>query len=234
MIILIPSYHRAGNVKTFDLLAGAFSKEEVILGTQTQEEYEAYSKFYGEKATVILGEANCCAGNRNNLIDYAQKKGEKEVLFCDDDLRYIRTLDDDKLRGDDFRILMERCFDKCRKNDVVMFGGYITDNRLQMKRTAKRNIIVGALMGLLDTSLRFDSGFKVKDDYELSLRLMTHGRKVVRFDSFAPATVPRAKGGCEDERKKGTEYVVADLLCQAYPTLVKPHPKRKGEIKFIG
>lgn len=234
MIVAIPSYKRAGNVKTFNLLADAFSKEEVILGTQTQEEYEQYSEYYGDKATIILGSATCCSQNRNNLLEYCQKAGHKEVLFCDDDLRYIRTIDDKKLVGQEFRDLMERCFDICRKNDVVMFGSYITDNKFQMSRTYCRNIIVGALCGLLDTSVRFDANIRVKDDYELSLRLMTKGRKVVRFNSFSPSTTPRAKGGCEEERKKGTELEVAKLLVAAYPELVKLHPTKEGEIKYIG
>lgn len=234
MIIAIPTYRRAGNVKTFGLLADAFSKDEVILGTQTQEDFEKYSELYTEKCTIICEEAHSCGDNRNNLLDYCESKGIKEVLFLDDDLRHIRTMRDERIIGEEFRKLMEKCFDLCRKNDITLFGSYATDNKLSMKPTATRNIIDGMLCGLLDTSIRYDSNFKTKGDYELSLRLMSNGKKVVRFNSFAPASVPRTKGGCEELRKRADDCVYADWLVDAYPTLVKHHPKRKGEIKFIG
>lgn len=234
MIIAIPTYKRAGNVKTFGLLADAFSKDEIILGTQTEEDYKAYSELYEEKCTIICKEAHSCGDNRNNLLDYCQDKGINEVLFLDDDLRYIRTMKDERIVGQEFRDLMERCFNICHENDVTMFGSYATDNKCQMKPTATRTIIDGMLCGLLDTSYRYDSNFKTKGDYELSLRLMTLGKKVVRFNGFAPAQVPRSKGGCEELRKRTDDCVYADWLVDAYPTLVKHHPTRKGEIKFIG
>lgn len=234
MIVAIPSYKRAGNVKTFGLLGGAFAKEEILLATQTTEDYEAYKSLYGEKATIICREAHSCGESRNNLLDYCESIGVKEVLFLDDDIRHIRTMFDTKIVGAEFRELMERCFDVARKNNITLFGSYATDNRLSMKKTVTRNIIDGMLCGLLDTSIRYDITFTTKSDYELSLRLMSQGKKVARFNSFAPAQVPRTKGGCEELRKQKEYYNVAGLLVDAYPELVKLHPKRKGEIKFIG
>lgn len=233
MTICIPSYQRAGDFKTFNLLGNAFSKDEIIIGTQTEEDFLSYKKLFGEKATVIYGEAHSCGENRNNLLEWCQRRGDREVLFLDDDLRHIRTIRDDRLGGAEFRELMEKCFDICRKNGIVMFGSYATDNRLMMSKTATPNIIDGMLCGLLDTSLRFDATFTTKSDYELSLRLMSKGRKVIRFNSFAPASVPRTKGGCYEIRQRKQEYYhVAELLLQAYPQYIKPHPCRKGEIKF--
>lgn len=234
MTIAIPSYKRAGNVKIFGLLNGAFPKEDVILATQTKEDYEAYSELYSDKATIILAESHSCGESRNNLLDYCEANGIREVLFLDDDLRYIRTMYDSRIIGVEFRELMEKCFDIARRNDITLFGSYATDNRLSMKKTVTRNIIDGMLCGLLDTSIRYDIKFTTKSDYELSLRLMAQGKKVARFNSFAPAQVPRTKGGCEELRKKPEYYDFAGLLVDAYPNLVKLHPKRKGEIKFIG
>ena len=234
MRIAIPSYKRAGNVKTFGLLNGAFSKEEVVIATQTEEDYAAYTELYGDLATIILAEAHSAGEGRNNLLNYCESKGDKEVLFLDDDLRHIRTMYDTRIVGDEFRKLMEKCFKVARENDIVLFGSYATDNKLSMKKTITRNIIDGMLCGLLDTSIRYDITFTTKSDYELSLRLMSQGKRVARFNSFAPASVPRTKGGCEELRQKAEYYTFAGLLVDAYPELVKLHPNRKGEIKFIG
>lgn len=234
MTICIPSYKRAGNVKTFGLLDDAFSKDEVIMATQTEEDYEAYSGLYGDKANIIFREAHSCGESRNNLLDYCESRGIKEILFLDDDIRYIRTMYDGKVIGMEFKKLMEECFKVARTNGITLFGSYATDNKLSMKKTVTRNIIDGMLCGLLDTSIRYDITFTTKSDYELSLRLMSQGKKVARFNSFAPAQVPRSKGGCEELRQKPEYYDFAGLLVDAYPELVKLHPKRKGEIKFIG
>jgi hypothetical protein len=106
---------------------------------------------------------------------------------------------------------------------------------MQMSRKAVPNIIDGMLCGLLDTSLRYDKFFTTKSDYELSLRLMSQGKRVIRFNSFAPVNTPRSSGGCEEIRQRKDEYLfVAQCLVDAYPDLVKLHPKKKGEIKYIG
>lgn len=234
MIICIPSYKRAGNVKTLAMLGDAFVKDEVILATQTKEDYDAYTALYSDKATIICKEAHSAGESRNNLLDYCEAKGIKEVLFLDDDIRHIRTMYDQKVSGKQFRELMEMCFKVARGNNIVLFGSYATDNRLSMKKTITRNIIDGMLCGLLDTTLRYNRLFTTKEDYELSLRLMSQGKKVARFNSFAPASVPRTKGGCEEIRKGKEVFDMAQMLVDAFPELVKLHPNRKGEIKFIG
>ena len=88
--------------------------------------------------------------------------------------------------------------------------------------------------GLLDTSVRFDPAFFVKEDYELSLRLMSKGKGVARFNMFAASARHKTSGGCEEVWKRDGHQELAELLVQAYPDLIKLHPTRKGEIKFIG
>lgn len=235
MIVCIPSYKRAGKVKTFELLGGAFTKDEVIIATQTESDYEEYTKLYGEQATIILAEAHSCGEARNNLLDYCEGKGIKEVLFLDDDLKKIRTVDDRFLVGVEFRDLMDKCFQFAHKNSITLFGSYATDNPMMMSRKAVPNIIDGMLCGLLDTSIRYDKSFTTKSDYELSLRLMSHGKRVIRFNSFAPVNSPRSSGGCEEIRQRKEEYLfVAQCLVDAYPNLIAMHPNKKGEIKYIG
>lgn len=123
MIVTIPSYHRAGEVSSLDFLGDAFSRDEIIIGTQCKEDYEAYTELYGERATVIYKEGHCCSDNRNNLLEYLSERGITECLQIDDDLKYIRTMDDRRLVGKDFRELIEKCYALCRKEEVTLFGG---------------------------------------------------------------------------------------------------------------
>lgn len=234
MTIAIPSYKRAGKVTTLDFLGDAFTKEEIIIGTQTAEDYDLYCASYGERAHVIYKEGHSCGENRNSLLEYCETYGINEVLILDDDISHVITMQKKKLVGKGFRELMERCYQMCRENKVVLFGGYCCENPFMMSKTIKRNIIVGILFGLLDTSVRFDPNFFVKEDYELSLRLMTQGKNVARFNMFAAAAKHKTAGGCEEAWKRNDHQELAELLVAAYPELIKLHPTRKGEIKFIG
>ena len=127
---------------------------------------------------------------------------------------------------------MEKCFDIARRNDIVLFGNYITTNNMMMKKTATENILCGVLLGIMDTSLRFDESFEIKDDFELSLRLIKQGKKVVRFNSFAACSGYCTRGGCEETRNKGDYDRFANWLLDAYPEFVQRHPTKIGEIKF--
>ena len=48
MTICIPSYKRAGDVLTLDMLGDAFTRDEIIISTQTLDDYEKYQKLYHE------------------------------------------------------------------------------------------------------------------------------------------------------------------------------------------
>ena len=67
MTITIPSYKRAGRVTTLDFLGDAFSKSEIIVGTQNKDDYEAYSNLYGDKATIFNRECGF------DLFDFYKK-----------------------------------------------------------------------------------------------------------------------------------------------------------------
>lgn len=234
MIITIPSYKRAGKVTTLAFLDNAFSKDEIIIGTQDANDYSEYMALYGEQATIIYNEAHSVSENRNNLLEYCQAHGYKECLQLDDDISCVVTLHKAKLKGIAFRELIEKTFDVCRKNKVIMFGGYCCSNPLMMKATAKPNLIVGMLCGILDTTIRYDTNFRIKEDYELSLRLMSQGKLVIRFNSFGVEAKHKTSGGCSEDWKAADYQKWANMLVDAYPELVKHSNKRKGEIIFIG
>lgn len=233
MIVTIPSYHRAGQVSSLDFLGDAFSKEEIIIGTQCEEDYEAYTQLYGERATVIYRAGSCCSDNRNNLLSWLHEQGITECLQIDDDLKNIRTMADKRLVGKEFRELMERCLALCREEGVTLFSGGSTDNFFPLRKGAGPCMLVGMLLGFLDTSVRFDPKFLIKHDYELSLRLMAQGRKVIRFNSFGASAKHKSSGGCSDAWKRKDYEWEAQMLVEAFPQYVKLNPKKRGEILFI-
>ena len=232
MIVCIPSYKRAGRVTTVDFLGDAFSKDEIIIGTQTKEDYEAYLSIYGDRATVIYKDGDCCSDNRNSLLEWCQQHGHTSCFQLDDDVRYIRAYNRQKMKGSEARELMQQCENLSKQNDITLLGAYCCDNPLMMSRTCCKNILVGMFLYINDTSVRFDKKFLIKHDFELSLRLMREGRKVIRLNSFAPVAAHESKGGCEDAWKRKDYIVEAEWLAEAFPEYCELSKKNKGEIKF--
>lgn len=233
MIIGIPSYKRAGGVKTLEMLEGAFPKENVVISTQTMDDYEAYTKLYGEVATVVYKEGYSVGDNRNAILDYCQRIGEDSVIMLDDDITKFRTYTGRYIKGEGFKKLIGECVNTARQVGAVLFGTYPTDSRLQMSRSVCTNILTGTCIGILDTSLRFDTWFRIKEDYELCLRVLAHGKKCIRFNTFAPHAEHKSTGGCFDDWRAANYKQYAERLVAAYPDLVKPNQNKPGEVKFI-
>lgn len=229
MIIGIPTYNRE-EVKTVEFLDGAFKKDEVIISTQCQDDYQRISAKYGKQFTVIYKRGNCVGDNRNAILEYCQQNGIQRVLMLDDDISSIRTTKR-RLKGQEFRCFAEAIECQAVKMQAVLFGCYPNDCILSFKNTITTNVLTGTFLGIMDTSLRFDPKFRIKEDYELSLRCISNGRRVLRFNFFAPTAKHKSKGGCELDWIEGkNEYT--EMLLLAYPEYIKRDPRNKNEVQW--
>lgn len=231
--ILIPSYNRADKQSTLQLLTPEFQRDDIILATQTENDFYAYSR-YDKQATIIYKDGNCVGDNRNTLLEYCQRNGIKKALMLDDDIRALRILGGRSVKNkSSIRAIFDHCFQAAEKMNIPLWGAYITDNALSFKAVPSINeLINGACMGFLDTSLRFNTEFRLKEDYELCLRLISNNRDILRFNHFAVQASFKAKGGCEaDWARNSCKY--GQLLTLMYPDLCKLHPNKIGEIKLI-
>lgn len=233
--VLIPSYHRHERQDTLDLLASdEFKKEDIVISTQEITDFEKYSAKYGNRANVIYKEGKSVGDNRNTLLEWCQQNRVKRALMLDDDIRGFRTYNGKKLvRSDEIKRMFEQCFSVAEKYNAPVFGAYMVDNTFFMKNTISKNkLLIGTVMGFTDTSIRYDPQFRIKEDFELCLRLITKGETILRFNSFSAIAKHKTKGGCENDWKLGYLEEVANILVMTYPNLVKLS-HRKGEIKMI-
>lgn len=232
--ILIPSYNRAEQQTTLELLSSdVFQPTDIIIATQCKKDYQQYNERYGKMATIIYREGNCVGENRNTLLEYCQLHNVKRGIMLDDDIRVIRCHNALRLsKPDEIKRLFDSCFTFSEKYNAVLFGGYITDNRLQMKKSVSKNkLLIGTIMGICDTSLRFNKNYRVKEDFELCLRLMSQGKTILRFNYFAAQARHRSRGGCENDWNLGYYKEFGRMLAMQYPTMVKC--KKNGEITLI-
>lgn len=231
--ILIPSYQRASKQATVELLSTAYDKDDIIISTQNLEDYEAYKKKWGRLATIIYNAGECVGDNRNTLLEYLCQQGIGKGIMLDDDITgfmcHDRTIINDGIK---VRQLLEASMSIAVKAGCSIFGAYPVPNAFFMNKKIVKNILIGTCFGILDTRLRFDREFRIKEDYELCLRVMSRGRLVLRFNSFAPIAAHKTQGGCCDDWKEADISRYAKILAAAYPELCQLSKKRAGEIKF--
>lgn len=234
----IPSYQRAEEPLTVDLLNKmGYSKEEIIVSTQTEEDYKAYQKAQGDKATIIYRAGENDSMNRNTLLQYFPD-GEC-FLLADDDIKAFAMLKNKKLRPIESREELEKYFTLffrfCKRHNSKIWAWYPVDNAYFMKRTIdEKNILVGTIFGIEnDRRYLFDEEYDLKGDYEFSLRYIKNGYNAVRFNGFTCIAKHKSKGGCEEARASGRNAGRYEALLKKYPTLIKPS-YRDGEIKYVG
>lgn len=235
--ILIPSYLRPETQSTVELLSGAYGPEEIIVSTQTREDFEQYSARWGSKATVIYQEGHSVGDNRNTLLKWCEAQGVKKAIMLDDDISGMQMHNKEVLKdGESVRRLFESCIKIAQQCKATIFGSYPVSNPLMMSGTVTvNNIMIGTFLGILDTSLRFDARYRVKEDYELCLRVMSQGGKVLRFNNFAPRARHKSSGGCLADFNDTSRYpIYAQMLMEQYPQYIKANQSKVGEVRYIG
>ena len=235
----IPSYKRSKEQLTLIYLSKlGYSKERIILSTQTQEDYDEYKKLYKEVATIIFYEGNCVGDNRNNILKFLPLNSN--IVMLDDDIKSLQKLSmsgkleriDSKEELDKF---IENAFNYAKTKNARIWGVYPVNNSYFMKTTIdKRNILIGCVMGLINC-FKFDTSFRTKEDYELCCREMKKGYNCVRFNYItADAKHKTNSGGCKEDWKYEINKKSADMLIAKYPEMIKRNSKKLDEVRYVG
>lgn len=235
MRFFIPSYRRADRCRTVRYLNSlGYSREQIHVSTQTEEDYRAYEAAYGSIAVVHYREAQNCAGNRNTLVGLMS---EGEIgMFLDDDLyslqryvfsdgeKYGRLVDLDR---DGLDALCSRAEEDI-KSGVKLIGLAWNTNVMNIYRALssgkaidKTKTLSGASLFVInDDELMFDESLDCLDDTELCLRRIFNGDTVLRYNEYAmnKPQDTKEKGGCFDVYQSGKKIdVLKELDRRFYP-----------------
>lgn len=232
-VVLIPSYHRAERQSTLELISGAYPASRIIIGTQCQKDYQEYSERYSDLAKIVYKEGDSVGHNRNTLLEYCCNKGIDKAVMLDDDIRGFVFADKKEIRtAKDVRLLIDYCMTTATQRKAMVWGTYPVANPFMMRQRASNSMLTGTCLGVMNTRLRFDTSFRVKEDYELSLRIINHGGLSLRFNNLAPMAGHKTKGGCEKDWQSDIYIAYADMLVARYPTLVT-YSHKPGEVRMI-
>lgn len=229
----IPSYKRAFQSKTIDYLSSmGVPRERIILSLQNEDDVKEYTaKGFADKSIIIQCEGYCVSDNRNNILDYAERNGIKRLLMLDDDVSGIDILNGGKYFRVNNEAQLEQLFDFADKHNAPIWGTYPLKNAMFQKMQIKlRCIFIGTCIGFTDMSLRFDNTIRVKEDYELCLRVISSRRNSIRFDHIAVVASHKSIGGCADDWAAGESAKATQELLRRYEGLIRENPKRRGEI----
>lgn len=225
MIIGIPTYKR-DKIKTLSWLSEVYGKDEIIVATQRQEDFDRISARYSDVATIIYGYANCVGGNRNNILQYCESIGEYECMMLDDDIKYVSIWkskkETRKLSPNEVRATIAYCFKLARANNAKLWGTAPVHNKLyQNNQIWKQALLTGTMYGVCDTSLRFDEAYRIKEDMELCIRVLSQGYNVLRFNSLGVEASHKTKGGCDEWWNGQWDERCTAMLVQSYPLMIR-------------
>lgn len=233
-VIGIPSYKHSEKQDTLNLVCGAFGKQEIIISTQTFIDYLAYKERYDELATVIFREGECVGDNRNNILQHCCERGIKRCIMLDDDIRAFKCFTGENIKDPKvIKSIFDKFVQTAEKASAKIFGTYPICSKIYLKPKIRRSIVIGTCFGVMDTSLRFNRDFKIKEDFELCLRVFSAGGTCIRFDGFSPMASHYTAGGCKEQWNERDNSVYGKMLVDAYPDYVTLNNKRGvGEVLF--
>ena len=231
MIFAIPSYKRGHEQLTLDYLEEmGYSKNNIYISTQTLEDYELYEEKYGKRANIIYNKGNCVSDNRNTLLNHFEK-GTK-IVMLDDDIKFIGHLVDKKLKPfskEELKSFLLDAFEYAEKNHALIWTGYPAENAFFMSATIDKKIFgVGCIMGIIIDKYRFDSNFKIKEDFEICLHTIKDGYNCIRFNFIHAKGKHKSKGGCEEFWKDNKDAECTKKILLRYPTLIKKGNKENS------
>ena len=233
--IVIPTYGRADVIKdkTLALLHHyKIPKEQITLFVANRQEYTAYanhvpSSLYG---SIVIGVPGL-VHQRNFIMNY-YPVGTRIVSF-DDDISALWELQGGKLVPlVSLKNVIRQGFGLCSKWGYHMWGIYPTKNAGWMSPTPSTNLkfLIGHMYGIINRKIRLSA--PLKHDYELTLENAVRDGGVIRLNQVTATTKMGKTGGIgrSVENRQEIYTKVITYLGKKYPGLVRPNPRRAGEI----
>jgi hypothetical protein len=239
----IASFNRPDKQYFLAYLKGlGYKREDIYIGTQCSRDYEQYQELFGWDATVIYRQGENVCHNKNHLLDVLSKTG-KRIIIASDKVRGLQYLSGGKAVTIDSRKTFDATVDfgyaLAAKNRCQAWGVYPTNNAYFMKRSASVDkMLLGCFMAFQPrTTLRFDPQFPIKEDFEISCRIVKQGGHTLRFNNLCLDATFHQKGGSWElwhAEGDAVNKMCCERMLRKFPSLVVGHPTRKNELRFTG
>jgi hypothetical protein len=166
--------------------------------------------------------------------NYILKNNDCNVFFLDDDLQYFGYVERSDLKYKVKKIIDEKIaiqeiskmFDVMYQMNAKIGGFFTVGNNLtnySWKPFLFNGVCLGSCMAIInDGTYYFNEEYKVKEDYELTLRNIKDGLVTVRSNIiFMQHEHTQTDGGCRDSKRIEKEKEAIKKLNIEYPGLIK-------------
>lgn len=250
MKIAICSKQRPDRQRTLQLLYKLFSKEDLYLFVEPQEEKE-YNK-YKEIATIITLAENDMGVRfaRKSVIDYFKQNFPAEILcMADDDIDYFtqRTVKEKywkmrKMTPEETKamFIFNQAFllrNPAYGQSTISFGGsnFLYDGE------QKENTRCWAFMFFnLETMRKYDinydlaNGYELFEDYDITLEMLHKGLKNISFYKWAFNTKFANEGGVQKFRYNSEKNAKSvKYMSEKWPDIVSPFFSKQHELPEV-
>ena len=229
MIFGIASYHRPECRTIRTLLDAGVNKSDIVVSTQTEQDYALYKKRHSG-IEIIYADKDCAGGNRNSILDYLNSP----VLLLDDDVCSFGKYK--KNYSVSTELVLREIENAVKGRIEAVIGISPTNNsivRANRDNETRNCLLQGTVLYFNDSSVRFDERWKMVEDYELSLRLISKKKMTLRLNDYV-ANKPQNgtnAGGLHDRYANNELAFWIKMLNKKYPNFIPNKSFTGGRIK---
>lgn len=175
-----------------------------------------------------LADPGSLVGARNAALEHAFRRNLACVQLSDD-LKRLRMLPKENLTLGDALWHLDHALDS---TGLALAGCSPTDNLYFAKGgVSTRKFIVGDLIMVRPTELRFDENLRLKEDYDFTLQHWMMYGGAARCDYIAPSFAHYTNaGGAVAARTAELEQETIAYLKDKWPGMIRDNPRRANEI----
>lgn len=220
VIILVPSYRRAGKVEIIKIYPDC-------LIVCHDKEYKEYKKYYGNKVVAISDDLiGNMAKVRNEMLKIGYSK-TSYVGMIDDDVELIGCYDIKNLKrykieydSRDINELIYYGFDLCEQFSCKLWGINIQCDPKFYSEVTPFGLtvpILGPFSMHIKNKIRYDERLYLNEDYDYYLMHLYKYRKVLRLNKWHYlADHLSKKGGCASYRTYNQEREQAEIMVKKW------------------
>ena len=200
------------------------------------QDYTDYQK-HTNRCNVIYAPAQGIAKARNNILNVLSK--QHNVLMLDDDIRAIGKLKGKCIKtigsAQEMDALFSKCFEMCAKTGISIFGVYPVYNAFFMEKSVSTLSPINTLFGFTKGfELRFDEDYDTKEDAELCAKILSYGKRILRFNFLTvDADHRKTKNGYIDDWHQEENVRCVKKLVSNYPKIYKPQKDKPWEVRSL-
>lgn len=197
-----------------------------------ESDADAYS---AAGARQVLTDPGSLVGARNEALDLAFDCGPAwACVQLSDDLKRIKALASDAPKGIELTLAatLAELDEALDDTGLSLCGCSPTDNLYFAKEgVSTRKFVVGDLIMVRPTELRFDENLRLKEDYDFTLQHWATYGGAARCDFIAPGFAHYTNaGGAVAARTAELEQETIAYLKAKWPGMIRDNPRRPNEI----